>query len=116
MLSAFDDFPIHQTVQPIARTDSEDRNKYDRYWFNGYDRDGDWYFGIGMGRYPNLGILDGAFSIVTADGEQHCFFASRRAPAEPSELTIGPFRLEVVVPMRSTSSSSTTTRPGSVPI
>jgi hypothetical protein len=102
MLSAFDDYPIHQTVHPIARPDSEDRNKYDRFWFNGYDRDGDWYFGVGMGRYPNLGIMDCALSIVTSDGEQHSFFGSRRAPDEPTELDVGPFRLEIVQPMRIT--------------
>lgn len=102
MLSSFDDYPIHQTVHPIARTDSEDRNKYDRFWFNGYDRDGDWYFGIGMGRYPNLGIMDCALSLVTSDGEQHSFFGSRRAPADPTELVVGPYRLEIVQPMRRT--------------
>ncbi|MCB1003685.1 MAG: hypothetical protein KDB35_05810 [Acidimicrobiales bacterium] len=102
MLSSFDDYPIHQTVHPIARPDSEDRNKYDRFWFNGYDRGGDWYFGIGMGRYPNLGIMDCALSLVTRDGDQRCFFGSRRAPADPTELTVGPYRLEIVEPMRRT--------------
>ena len=28
------------------------------------------------------------------------FFGSRRAPDDPSELTCGPFRLEVIEPMR----------------
>ena len=99
MLSRFDDYPIHQTPEPLAQAASSDRNVYDRYWFNGLDRDGEFYFGIAMGLYPNRGILDCAFSIVR-DGEQHSFHASRRAPRDPSETVVGPFRIEVIEPMR----------------
>ncbi|HEY8514665.1 MAG TPA: hypothetical protein VIS07_04025 [Candidatus Binatia bacterium] len=99
MLSRFDDYPIHQTPEPIAQVATSDRNAYDRYWFNGYAADGEFYFGVAMALYPNLRILDGAFSIVR-DGEQHCFFASRRAPRDPSETQVGPFRIEIVKPMQ----------------
>jgi hypothetical protein len=91
MLSKFDDYPIHQTSHPIRQPVSADRHTYDRYWFNGYDRDGEFYFGIGAALYPNLGIMDCGVSIVRG-GEQHAFHASRRAPLEPSELEVGPFR------------------------
>ncbi len=100
MLTKFDDYPIHQTPEPIACPATGDRNAYDRYWFNGYSDDGEFYFGIGLGVYPNLGIMDCGFSIVR-DGEQHAFHASRRAPAEPTETVVGPFRIEVIEPMRS---------------
>jgi hypothetical protein len=100
MLSRFDDYPIHQTPEPIAHPASSDRNVYDRYWFNGFARDGEFYFGIGMGIYPNRGILDCGLSVVR-DGEQHAFHASRRAPAERGETRVGPFALEVLEPMRS---------------
>lgn len=99
MLSRFDDLPIHQTPEPLAHRASSDRNFYDRYWFNGFDRDGEFYFGVAMGLYPNREILDCAFSIVR-DGEQHSFHGSRRAPAEPGETAVGPFRIEVLEPMR----------------
>ncbi len=100
MLSKFDDYPIHPTPEPIAQAASSDRNVYDRYWFNGYADDGEFYFGVGMALYPNRRIMDGAFSIVR-DGEQHAFFASRRAPSEPTDTRVGPFRIEVLEPMRS---------------
>jgi hypothetical protein len=100
MLSKFDDYPIHQTSRPIAVRDSADRNAYDRYWFNGYDEGAEFYFGIGAALYPNLGILDGGLSIVV-DGEQHAFHCSRRASGEPSDLAIGPFRIEIIEPMQS---------------
>ena len=99
MLSKFDDYAIHQTPEPIAQPASTDRNVYDRYWFNGYDRDGEFYFGIGMGLYPNLGIIDCGFSIVH-DGEQHAFHASQRASGEPADTTVGPFRIEIIEPMK----------------
>src|SRR5262245_15999972 len=99
MLSRFDDYPIHQTPEPVACVATSDRNAYDRYWFNGYAEDGEFYFGVAMAIYPNLRILDGAFSIVR-DGEQHAFHASRRAPRDPSETQIGPLRIEIQEPMR----------------
>jgi hypothetical protein len=99
VLSKFDDYPIHQTSQPIAQPATGDRNAYDRYWFNGYQDDGEFYFGIGAALYPNLGILDCGLSIVR-DGEQHAFHGSRRAPREPTDLSVGPFSIEVLEPMR----------------
>ena len=99
MLSAFDDYPIHQTPAPIAQPATGDRNAYDRYWFNGYQDDGEFYFGIGAALYPNLGILDCGFSIVRG-GEQHAFHASCRAPKDPTDVTVGPFTIDVVEPMR----------------
>jgi hypothetical protein len=99
MLSRHDDFPIHQTPEPIASPASSDRNVYDRYWFNGYADDGEFYFGLGLAVYPNRGIMDCGFSIVRG-GEQHAFHASRRAPQDPSDTGVGPFRIDVIEPMR----------------
>ncbi len=98
MLTRLDDYPVHQTAQPLSIPATSDRHAYDRYWFNGYDREGEFYFGIATCRYPNLGILDGAFSIVRGD-EQHAFACSRRMPAEPTDLSIGPFELQILEPM-----------------
>jgi hypothetical protein len=98
MLSQFDDYPIHQTPEPVAHPANSDRNVYDRYWFNGYADDGEFYFGVGMAIYPNRGILDCGFSIVRG-GEQHAFHASRRA-GDPADTQVGPFRLEILEPMR----------------
>src|SRR5437879_455852 len=100
MLTKFDDYAIHQTPEPIAHPASSDRNVYDRTWFNGYTADGAAYFGIGIAIYPHRRVLDCAFSVVEAGGRQHCFFASRLAPLERTEMHVGPFRLEITEPMR----------------
>ena len=102
MLNKLDDYPIHQTPLPLAYPATSDRNVYDRTWFNGYDADGAWYFGIGMAVYPHRGVLDAAFSVVTAGGRQHCFYGSRRAPAERTDMSVGPMRIEVLEPLRRT--------------
>lgn len=100
MLNKLDDFPIHQTPEPLAHPITSDRNFYDRTWFNGYSRDGSAYFALGIAVYPHRRVLDCAFSVVHAGGRQHSFYGSRLAPLERTELQVGPFRVEVVEPLR----------------
>lgn len=98
MLSKFDDYPIHQTAEPLFHTAASDRFTYDRYWYNAHARDGAFYFGVALCRYPNLGILDCSFSLAFG-GRQYAFHASRRAPLEPTETVVGPFALQILEPM-----------------
>ena len=98
MLSKFDDYPIHQTAEPVVHTATSDRNTYDRYWYNAHALDGAFYFGVGLCRYPNLGILDCSLSLAI-DGHQYAFHGSRRAPDEPTDTTCGPFTLSILEPM-----------------
>jgi len=105
MLTLFDDYPIHQTPYPVNRPATSDRDVYERYWFNGYTNantpdEEAIYIGIGTALYPHLDIQDCGISIVI-DGEQHAFHASARATPEPTDLSVGPFNLEIVDPMRS---------------
>jgi hypothetical protein len=99
MLTEFDDFPIHQTALPVAHPSSGDPNVYDRYFFNGYDPGGEWYFGVALGIYPNRQVIDGAFSFLH-DGTQQSVFASARLPDERGETSVGPIAVEVVEPLR----------------
>lgn len=98
MLTPFDDYPIHPSADPIAHPATGDPNHYDRYWFNGHQRDGDFYFGAAMGHYPVRGVIDAAFSIVL-DGVEHSIFASGTMPLDRS-TTVGPLRIEVLEPLR----------------
>ncbi len=99
MLSDLDDYPIHQTPEPLAHPVTGDRNFYDRYFFNGFSRDGKLFFAAAMGLYPNRRVMDAAFSVVVG-GEQYSLHASRLAPAERTETQTGPISLEVLEPMR----------------
>ena len=98
MLTPFDDYPIHPSASPIAHTASGDPNHYDRYFFNGHDRDGSFYIGGAMGHYPNRGVIDGAFCLAI-DGMQHSLFTSGRMPLDRS-TRVGPLRIEILEPMQ----------------
>lgn len=100
MLSPTDDFPIHQTCEPIRHPVTSDLNYYDRYWFGGFARSGDCMFEIAHGIYPNRQVADAALSIVRRDGVQHSVLASRRAPVDRTDTKVGPLRVEVSVPMK----------------
>jgi hypothetical protein len=98
VLSPFDDYPIHPSADPIAHPATGDPNHYDRYFFNGHQRDGRFYFGAAMGHYPVRGVIDAAFSLVR-DGVEHSVFASGTMPLDRSTV-VGPIRIEVTEPMR----------------
>jgi hypothetical protein len=99
VISSFDDYALHQTSEPINQPAQSDRNFYDRYWFNGFDRDGALVFEVGFGLYPNRYVMDGHLSVVR-DGVQQAFHASRRAPRERAESRIGPLSIEIEQPLR----------------
>jgi hypothetical protein len=98
MLTRGDDYPIHQTPEPIAYSGS-DRNFYDRYFFNGYSPDGSEFVAVAFGVYPALNVADAHVSIIR-DGVQRCLHASRILGMERMELVVGPVRIEVIEPLR----------------
>lgn len=97
MLTKGDDYPLHQTPEPIAYSGS-DRNFYDRYFFNGYSPDGSIYFAAALGVYPHLNVMDAAFTVVI-DGVQHAVHASKLLGMERLDMQVGPIRIEVVEPL-----------------
>lgn len=99
VLSRGDDYPIHQTPDPVAYSGT-DRNFYDRYFINGYAPDGGSFFAVAFGVYPHLDVADAHFCVVR-DGVQHCLHASRRLGMERMELSCGPIRIEIVEPLKS---------------
>jgi hypothetical protein len=99
VIHPFDDYPVHQTSQPISHVASESPNAYDRYFFNGYDAGGEVFFAVALGAYPNRRVMDAAFSLVH-EGVQHNVRASRACPADRTDTAAGPIRVTVVEPMR----------------
>lgn len=97
MLTKGDDFPLHQSAEPIAFAGT-DRNFYDRYFFNGYSPDGSVFFAAAMGFYPQLGIVDAAFCVLI-DGVQHNLRASRRSGGERLDLSVGPISVTIDAPL-----------------
>jgi hypothetical protein len=103
MLSKADDYPIHQTPEPVAYAGT-DRNFYDRYFFNGYradpDTDGDGFFAVALGVYPHLNVMDASFSVIS-NGVQHNVHASRILNMERMDTRVGPIAIDVIEPLQS---------------
>ncbi len=96
MLTAGDDYPIHQTPEPVALVG--DRNFYDRFFYNGQSPDGRLVFAAAMGVYPALDVIDGAFC-VSVDGVQHVLRVSGRLNGERMAMAVGPLSVSVDVPL-----------------
>jgi len=98
MLTKGDEYPLHQTPEPIAYSGT-DRNFYDRYFFNGYAPDGSEFFAVAFGVYPHVNVADAHFSVVR-DGVQHCLHASRILGMERMDLEVGPIAIDIVEPLK----------------
>lgn len=98
MITKGDDYPLHQTPEPIAYIGAN-RNFYDRFFFNGYDRSGDVFFALAMGIYPYVNVLDSAFSVVVG-GVQHNVYGSRAMHMERLDTSVGPISVEIIEPLR----------------
>jgi len=98
-LSRGDDYPIHQTPEPVAYAGT-DRNFYDRYFFNGYSKQpgNTSFFAAAFGVYPHLNIADAAF-VVVRNGVETALHASRCLNMERMDISAGPIRIEVIEPL-----------------
>jgi hypothetical protein len=94
-----DEYPIHQTPLSMRYVDSSDRNFYDRCYFNAHDRTGDIFLITGAGIYPQLGVKD-AYAVVRRGDSQHVIRASDALDDERLNLSVGPYRVEVVEPLQ----------------
>ena len=99
MLTKADDYPIHQRPEPIGGAGTN-RDFYDRYFFNGYARQGRQFFALAFGVYPNRNVMDASFCVIH-EGVQHNLRASRRLGGERMDTRVGPISVEVLEPLRS---------------
>ena len=100
MLTPADDYPLHQTPEPMAFAGT-DRNFYDRFFFNGYRADGDIFFACALGVYPQLNVMDASFSL-SVGGRQINLRASKEMLGNRLNLSIGPIRVEITRPFEQT--------------
>ena len=96
MLTNLDDYPIHQLPEPMQHVGTTDRNFYDRYYFNGFDKSGECMFILGLGVYPNLGVMD-SFLAVMHNGQYNVVRASRELEGvDRLHPSVGPLSVEVI--------------------
>src|SRR5690606_25385106 len=94
-----DEFPIHQAPLSLRHVATSDRNFYDRSYLNAHDRTGDVFLVAGHGVYPNLGVAD-AFVTVRRGDRQWVVRCSDALGDDRLTPAVGPFRIEVVEPLR----------------
>jgi hypothetical protein len=97
-VTAWDDYPVHQSADWIAHVATSDRNFYDRYYFNAFDTNGEFIAVMGLGQYPNLGVTD-AFVTVRVGDEQHVVRSSKPL-GDRSDVSVGPIKIEVLEPLK----------------
>lgn len=94
-----DELPVHQAPLSLAYPASSDRNFYDRCYLNAHDRTGAVFAITGLGVYPNLGVID-AYLAVRAGDRQVSIRASDALSEDRAVQQVGPYRLEVVDPLK----------------
>jgi len=99
MLTAYDDYPLHQAPWPIDRVATSDRNFYDRYYFNVHDTGCQAFLALGLGVYPNLGVMD-AFACGVRGSRHHIVRASRALAGDRHATVVGPIRVDVIEGLR----------------
>ena len=99
MLTPFDDYPLHQTSQPVARHGAEQPQSLRPLLLQRLLARRLLYFAAALGLYPNRKVMDAAFAVLR-DGEEISVIASRRAPLDPTETRVGPISITVEEPFR----------------
>jgi hypothetical protein len=98
-LIELDDYLVHQAPLSLTVPSTDDPNFFDRYYIAGHDLAGTYYFGVAVGLYPNLQVMDASFSIVF-DGMQYALHASTEIGNSRKQITIGPIQIIMQKPMR----------------
>ena len=99
-LVAFDETFNHQITDTFASVGQSDRSWTEKVCAQAAARDGSVQVHLGMGKYPNRGVLD-AYAGVSRGVEQWTVRASRALAPDRDPLAVGPIRYEVLEPLHS---------------
>ncbi|MFA7768651.1 hypothetical protein [Streptomyces sp. NRRL S-448] len=96
---ALDEYPIHQAPLSMKHVVSGDRNAYDRCIFHVFDHDGRAVLILGLGVYPNAGVID-AYATLRVGDELLAVRASDALTDDRMNLSVGPLSITVDVPLK----------------
>lgn len=100
MLTRYDEFLCHQTVDTFDSVHTSAREWTERVWFSVHDTTGRYQLVAGFGMYPNRNIMDAFACFVVEGTTQYCVRASRELRPGMDEVRVGPFSYEVLEPLR----------------
>lgn len=90
----------HQITETFATVGQSDRSWTEKICAQASARDGSVQVHVGMGKYPNRGVLD-AYAAVSRGREQWTVRASRALAPDPGGTSVGPITYEVLEPLQS---------------
>ncbi|MDQ0603363.1 hypothetical protein QF037_007708 [Streptomyces canus] len=93
-----DEYPVHQVPLSMKHVATGDRNAYDRCIFHVLDHEGRALLIVGLGVYPNLGVID-AYATLRVGDTLHAVRASDALGEDRMRLAVGPLRIEVERPL-----------------
>ncbi|WKD35716.1 hypothetical protein [Streptomyces xanthophaeus] len=96
---ALDEYPIHQAPLSMKHVVSGDRNAYDRCIFHVFDHAGRAVLILGLGVYPNAGVID-AYATFRVGDELLAVRASDALTDDRMNLSVGPLSITVDVPLK----------------
>jgi hypothetical protein len=97
---ALDEYPVHQVPLSMKHVATGDRNAYDRCIFHLVDPAGEFLLILGLGVYPNLGVID-AYATLRVGDTLHAVRASDALRDDTRmELAVGPLRIQVERPLK----------------
>ncbi|MFD0305500.1 hypothetical protein [Streptomyces sp. NPDC127119] len=97
---ALDEYPVHQVPLSMKHVATGDRNAYDRCIFHVFDHRGRALLVLGLGVYPNVGVID-AYATLRVGDTLHAVRASDALDDdERMRLSVGPLRIQVERPLK----------------
>ncbi|KUH95121.1 hypothetical protein AU189_23615 [Mycolicibacterium acapulense] len=95
-----DESLTHQIVDTFATVSQSDPSWTEKIWTLAHARDNSLQVVLGVGKYTNRGVFDGAAGVCRGT-EQWTVRGGRRLSADPSSTAVGPIRYRVLEPLRS---------------
>ncbi len=95
-----DESLTHQIVDTFATVSQSDPSWTEKIWTTAHARDNSLQLVLGIGKYTNRGVFDGAAGVCRST-EQWTVRGGRRLSSDPSGTDVGPIHYSVVEPLRS---------------
>ena len=94
-----DELLTHQIVDTFATVAQSDPSWTEKIWTIAHARDNSLQVVLGIGKYTNRGVFDGAAGVCRGT-EQWTVRAGRRLSSDPAGTDVGPIHYRVVEPLR----------------
>src|SRR5512140_950049 len=100
MITRYDEQFCHQAVSTFDRPGTSAREWTERAWLQVHAIDGSAHLATGFGYYPNRNVMDAFACFTVADRTHYIVRASRELRPDIDVFKVGPFRYDIVEPLR----------------